>query len=128
MQFVIRQCQVCFEALPVKCKNKSLYICPRCSLDKDDLKQFSFENSMIPSVVPEELQGLTQIEEMLIAWALPIMKVYIKPGGQRGYSGHCINMPQEVNELANTLPRYPRNIPLILICMHGKDMIKDVVV
>ena len=76
---------------------------------------------MIPSVVPEELQGLTQIEEMLIAQALPIMKVYIKPGGQRRYSGHCIDMPQQVNELANTLPRYPKNIPLILITM--KDVI-----
>ena len=46
---------------------------------------------MIPSPVPPELEGLTQIEEMLIARALPIMRVYIKPGGQRGYSGHCIN-------------------------------------
>ena len=34
-----------------------------------------------------ELQNLTQIEEMLIVWALPIMRVYIKPGGQRGFSG-----------------------------------------
>ena len=40
---------------------------------------------MIPSCVPHELQNLTQIEEMLIARALPIMRVYIKPGGQRGY-------------------------------------------
>jgi hypothetical protein len=55
---------------------------------------------MIPSSVPHELQNLTQIEEMLIARALPIMRVYIKPGGQRGYSGHCINLPQNVTELA----------------------------
>ena len=47
---------------------------------------------MIPSSVPNELQNLTQTEEMLIARALPIMRVYIKPGGQRGYSGHCINL------------------------------------
>ena len=39
---------------------------------------------MIPSSVPRELQGLKQIEEMLIARALPLMRVYIKPGGQRG--------------------------------------------
>ena len=45
---------------------------------------------MIPSPVPCELQDLTQVEEMLIARALPIMRVYIKPGGQRGYSGHCV--------------------------------------
>ena len=35
---------------------------------------------MIPSSIPAELENLTQIEEMLIARALPIMRVYIKPG------------------------------------------------
>ena len=55
---------------------------------------------MIPSHVPHELQNLTQVEEMLIARALPIMRVYIKPGGQRGYSGHCINLPQTCNIVA----------------------------
>ena len=48
-------------------------------------KKFSCENSMIPSCVPNELKSLTQVEEMLIARALPIMRVYIKPGGQRGW-------------------------------------------
>ncbi len=55
---------------------------------------------MIPSPIPHELQNLTLIEEMLIARALPIMRVYIKPGGQRGYSGHCINLPQNVTRLS----------------------------
>ena len=54
---------------------------------------------MIPSAVPCQLQGLTQVEEMLIARVLPIMRVYVKPGGQRGYSGHCIYLPQHVEEL-----------------------------
>ena len=76
---------------------------------------------MKPSPVPKELQGLTQIEQMLIARALPIMRVFIKPGGQRGYSGHCINLPQDVKELAKSLPRYPKDIPFILIKMTGKD-------
>jgi len=40
---------------------------------------------MIPSAVPLELQELTQVEEMLIARAIPIIRVYVKPGGQRGY-------------------------------------------
>ena len=38
---------------------------------------------MIPSPVPRELEGLTQIEKMLIARELPIMRVYVKPGGER---------------------------------------------
>ena len=47
-------------------------------------------------MVPHALQNLTQIEEMLIDRVLPIMSVYIKPGGQQGYSGHCVNLPQNV--------------------------------
>ena len=36
---------------------------------------------------PTQLSDLTQVEEMLIAKALPIMHIYIKQAGQRGYSG-----------------------------------------
>ena len=76
---------------------------------------------MIPSCVPHELQNLTQIEEMLIARALPIMRVYIKPGGQRGYSGHCINLPQNVKELAMSLPRYPKDLAVIIVKAKGRE-------
>ena len=48
-----------------------------CAHDAQEIfylpKKFSRENSMIPSSVPNELQNLTQTEEMLIARALPIM-------------------------------------------------------
>ena len=77
---------------------------------------------MIPSCIPNELQDLTQIEEMLIARALPIMNVYVKPGGQRGFSEHCINLPQQVSELAQSLPRYPKHVSLLLVTMNGKDL------
>jgi len=76
---------------------------------------------MIPSTIPIELQGLTQIEEMLIARALPIMRVYIKPGGQRAYSGHCINLPQNMTDLALTLPRYPKDLPVIIVKVRGRN-------
>ena len=117
------QCAVCKERWPLKTtpKNSSKYVCLRCSRDKAFPKKFSCENNMIPSKVPAELQELTQIEEMLIARALPIMRVYIKPGGQRGYSGHCINLPQEVKELASKLPRFPKDLPVIIIGMKGKE-------
>ena len=91
IQYVVSQRTVCFEAWPLKSKPKTPHVCSRCSRDKKYPKKFSVENSMIPSSVPDELKKLTQIEEMLIARALQIVRVYIKPGGQRGYSGHCIN-------------------------------------
>ena len=130
MQFTVYQCQTCLEAWPLKSKPKSpaTYVCRRCKGDKGTPKKFSVSNDMIPSAVPKELQGLTQIEEMLISCALPIMKVYVKPGGQHGYSGHCINLPQKVSELAQSLPRFPKNIPLIMVTMNGKNNFKDVIV
>ena len=76
---------------------------------------------MIPSAVPDELCGLTQVEEMLIARALPIMHIYIKPGRQRGYSGHTVNLPQNVSELAHSLPRYPKDLSVIVVKAKGKE-------
>ena len=67
------------------------------------------------------LENLTQVEEMLIARALPVTHVYLKPGGQRGYSGHCINLPQNVTELVNLLPRYPKDLSVIVVKIKGKD-------
>lgn len=83
IQYKMYHCQICFEAWPVKGKNKSKqtnYICQRCTSDKKSPKKFSSQNQMIPSSIPIELQDLTQIEEMLIARALPIMNVYVNPG------------------------------------------------
>ena len=57
------------------------------------------------------------------------MRVYIKPGGQRGYSGHCINLPQNVQELATSLPRYPKDLSVIIVKVKGRDnTFKDCVV
>ena len=70
---------------------------------------------MIPSPISPHIQGLTQIEEMLIACALPIMGVNIKRGGQRGYSGHCMNLPQNVTELASSWPPYLKDCSVIIV-------------
>ena len=109
--YTVYQCSLCQEAWPINFMPRlhNQYQCSRCTNDKESPKKFSKENNIIPSSVPPQLEGLTQVEEMLIAQALPIMRVYIKPGGQRGYSGHCINLPQNVAELAHSLPRYPKD-------------------
>ena len=127
VQYPVSQCTVCQEAWPLKSKPRSPYVCSRCSRDKKSPKKFSSENSMIPSPVPNELKDLTQVEEMLIARALPIMRVYIKPGGQRGYSGNCINLPKNVTELATSLPRYPKDLAVIIVKVKGREnTFKDV--
>ena len=78
---------------------------------------------MIPSPVPEELQGLTQFEEILIARAFPVMHVmHTKTkGGQRAYNGQVITLPQDVQQLADVLPRYPKDLPVIIFTVNGKD-------
>ncbi len=49
------------------------------------------------------------------------MQVYFKPVGQRAYLGHSINLPQNVNELAIKLPRFPSDITFITVKMKGKN-------
>ncbi|CAG8489294.1 8320_t:CDS:2 [Gigaspora margarita] len=46
--------------------------CCQCYSDKSSPKRFSGENNMDPGEVPEELQGLTEVEEMLIAQVFPV--------------------------------------------------------
>ena len=123
LKFKIYKCNICHEAWPLsaKCKEESTYVCSRCVRDKNATKKFSVDNNMIPSEVPKELQGLTQLEEMLIARVFPVISVYTKPGGQKAYKGHCINFSQDIQELANSLPRYPRELPVIVVSVKGKD-------
>ena len=71
--------------------------------------------------MPNELQGLTQLEEMLIAHVFPVISTYTKPDGQKAYKGHCINFSQDIQELANSLPRYPCELPVTVVSVKGKD-------
>ena len=69
------------------------------------------------------LQGLTQVEEMLISAVLPIMTLYRLPQGQYGYSGHVINLPQDVASFVNSLPRHPADIDVIVIRKEAPNLI-----
>ena len=70
---------------------------------------------MDPGEVPEELQGLTEIEEMLIARIFPIVSVYCLRGGQYAYRGNVINFPQDVMEFASHLPRNPSSLDVLVV-------------
>ena len=76
---------------------------------------------MHPENVPQCLQGLSQIEEMLIARACPIMTIYRKHGGQRGYQGHVVDLPQNIQGLLNRLPANISELPVLLVRQHGAD-------
>ena len=76
---------------------------------------------MDPGVVPIEFRGLTQVEEMLISAVMPLMSVYRLPHGQYGYSGHVINLPQNVSSIATKLPRLPNDLDILIVTKEGQN-------
>ena len=74
---------------------------------------------MDPGSVPPCLQNMTQIEELLIAQACPIMTLYHKHGGQLGYSGHVLNLPQNIQQFINKLPVRVNDLPVLTITRQG---------
>ena len=56
---------------------------------------------------------------MLISAVLPIMTLYRLPHGQCGYSGHVINLPQDVASFVNSLPRLPSDLDVIVVRKEG---------
>ena len=82
---------------------------------------YSAENDMHPGNVPLCLQELSQVEEMLIARACPIMCIYRKHGGQRGYKGHVVNLPQNIQGFLDTLPANVSDLPVLIVRRHGSS-------
>lgn len=76
---------------------------------------------MHPGNQPPCLQNLTQTEEMLIARACPLMCIYTKHGGQRGYRGNVLNMPQDVQNFLKRLPRSPSTLPIVVVRKPGAN-------
>ena len=100
--------------------SENTYQCTRCKRDKGEPKLYSLENCMYPGDVPSSLQGLTQVEEMLITCACPIMCVYRKRGGQHGYKGH-VNLPQNIDSFLNTLPCNVNDLLILIVCRKGAE-------
>ena len=106
-------CPMCNERIPgMKFTNE---ICKRCNSDKSTPKRFSEENNMDPGKLPKEIEGLTEIEEMLIAQVFTVMTVYRLKGGQKSYRGNVINFPQDISEFTTRLPRDPSTLNVLLI-------------
>lgn len=121
-QWQHKQCTICKEQWPVRTRlSMQPYICLRCQRDKTVPKLYSADNDMDPGELPACLEGMTQIEEMLIARACPIMTVYRKHGGQRGYSGHVLNLPQSIEHFLSELPPRVSELPLISIKRTGSN-------
>ena len=58
---------------------------------------------------------------MLISAVMPIMSIYRLPHGQYGYSGHVINLPQDVVSFASSLPRLPSELDVVVVRKEGAN-------
>ena len=58
---------------------------------------------------------------MLVLPVMPIMSIYRLPQGQYGYSGHVINLPQDVASFSNSLPRLPSELDVIIVRKESTD-------
>ncbi|XP_012152150.2 uncharacterized protein LOC105664038 [Megachile rotundata] len=69
--------------------------------------------------IPTELQGLTMVEQMLIARVHPVMRIYqVKAHGSRGqfhYKGHAINIEQDIKEIVKILPQSPEALSVLIV-------------
>ena len=52
---------------------------------------------------------------MLVSAIMPIMSIYRLPLGQYGYTGHIINLPQDVISFAHSLPRLPSELDVLVV-------------
>ena len=81
---------------------------------------------MVPSPMPKELQDLTQVGEMLICRAFPVMQVYLKPRfGTTSCKGHVVTLPHNVQNVDNIFPRAPKDLPVILAFKGSGEKIKN---
>ena len=55
------------------------------------------------------------MEETLISAIMLIMSIYRLPLGQYGYTGHVINLPQDVISFAHSLPRLPSELDVLIV-------------
>ena len=85
------------------CNSSKGPMCVQCPREGSN-HRFLARNHMDPGTQPNVLEDLTEVEEMLIARASPILHVMHSIGGQYKYRGHTISFPQEIKDVAKTLP------------------------
>ncbi|WAR30905.1 PIF1-like protein [Mya arenaria] len=82
--------------------------------------QSDANNLKLPSI-PEDLQDLSTLEERLLSQRYPFMKLLALPKGrQNAIKGAVVNIPVEVNTVAENLPRTPLEAGLVPLKLKRK--------
>lgn len=106
-------CNICLRSL--ESSSISGNNCATCRRTDPRNLLFTAANSMDLGEVPPELQGLTMVEQILIARVNPVVSVFRIRGQQRAYSGHVMNFVQRIGDFAIRLPHDIGGLSAILL-------------
>ena len=70
---------------------------------------------MDPGIQPPVLEIITQVEEMLITCANPVLQVTHARGGQYKYSGHTICFPQDISNISKYMPHLISELDILVV-------------
>ena len=106
-----RQCTNCHESI------KTHFCTHACNAVPSPIRILSAQNDMDPYVRYDHLllPPLNTIEEMLIAWVHPFMRVFRLDGGMLGYKGNVANLEQDTKSIISALPLLPHEVPCVIV-------------
>ena len=98
------------------CPDGSQWICHSCdrTLKRGTLPVQAKANGFQLDLIPPELDGLNELEIRLISLRIPFMKMVALPSGrQQSIHGPAVNVPSNVDNVCEVLPRLPSQTELI---------------
>ena len=98
--------------MPKEPREDGQFLCWECKGDKFTL---SSANDMHIGPSFQELDALTEEEQMCVARVRPLVQIYSVRTGQVAYVGHVVNLEQKVKKRYDNLPPHPRELPILLI-------------
>ena len=93
------------------------HVCHGCRSVKTNRRhKFSAANELDPGPLVRKLSGLTAIEQMLISQVIPSMTIFcLSRGGQFGFRGHVLNVPQDLYGFITNLPRKVSELDFLVL-------------
>ena len=107
----------------IKSFDKKHYICKTCHAKvlKGKIPCQAVYNDMHVDEVPNELQSLEKLEQILIAQRIVFEKIIVMPKGQqRKVKGAICNVPVECDQTCKILPRPPERSGIIMLKLKRK--------
>ena len=105
------------------CKDGSQWVCHTCdrALKGGRIPVMAKINGFMLPEIPHELKNLNDIEIRLISLRIPFMKMVSLPAGkQTSIHGPTVNVPCNVNNICDVLPRLPSQSEIIALKLKRK--------